>query len=1846
MNKIYRIIWNKNKSCWQAVSELAKNAAGASCATVKKNKASSKIYSNYLSLLVLPALSLLSFSVSAAISDIALPTGQQVIAGSAEFKQSGNTLNVLQQSQNLSASWNTFNIGSQAEVNFVQPNNSSIAVNRVLDSNGSQIMGRLNANGQVFLINPNGVLFSKTAQVNAGGIVASTLDLQDQDLFQGKFSFSGNGKAASVENHGKITAAHGGTVALIASDVKNTGEITVPNGRVELTAAEKVRITLQNGKLASYDIDQGALQALVDNGGAIIADNGTVHLTVAAEKQLGRAVVNHSGYIQANRLETNAKGEIVLLGDMSNGQSNISGTLAAEGKNGQNGGFIETSAAAVHVSDAAKVSTEAEHGAKQGQWLIDPVDFKVGQNGHITGAALSAALKTTDVIVQTGLTQASASGAVNTDTSGKGDIIIEDAVAWDSGKALTLDAYNDIYINHVIDAGKGAGGQLHLKYGQQSADGSISEIFDADEQMMKPIYADYYIQAPVHLQQGLNFSIQRGSDVQNFKAFHVLTDIHAVQNMQDDLSGNYALGSNIDAAALANFSPVGTLIEGTGPNSGNRSFTGRFDGLGHIIENLTVHAVQRGQGQGSNWGMFGKTLDADIRNIGLMNVNVSGDDNIGGLAGSISSTHISNSFVTGKVAAQNYAGGLVGSSYFSSIERAYADVNVQADNMSGALAGEVYSTVIKEAYALNADGSQQVWDSSGAIAAFMAGQEKNSAAYSVLGWSVADRAGMNGAWRIYEGQTAPLLKAFLTPLTVKADDYSGTYNGQMQNSSSYTVLDDWADASKILGSAVYTGGIKNAGLGHSQLAGLYSVQNGYDLIFSQGDITLSKAQIYQISNAVADKIYDGLLTAQVNANAVAAGLFGADQVSVSIGSAQFSDKNAGSSKTVSLYNVTLNGADAQNYELASNLTSAAFIFQKVIDSISGIEVLSKTYDGTVNASLNAADAMLFGKVENDSISLTGSASFIDKNAGSAKSAQVSNLQLSGADAGNYALSSTLLQNGLTAAADIHQAEIRIDSGLKALNKTYDGTVNALLDASSAVLSGKVQGDELSASGTASFTDKNAGEGKTVYIGSLNLTGADASNYKLEGHSSVLSADIEKADLTVSQLLAKDKVYDGTDAAEAELWRAQLNGKIASDFVALSGGKAIFSDKNAGQNKTVYISDLVLTGADAQNYQLQNTPYTASANITQKVISDNSGFGTIIKTYDGKLSAPLYSQYAMSADMIQGDNVILYAEGASFGSKDAGAKIAKLEGLQIHGADAANYQLSANAPWLNGVIEKAVIQGISGLQAQDKVYDGTVNAVIGQNSAVLNGVVFGDSVSLNIGSSAFAVKDAGADRQVILSDLALIGADAKNYQLYAQNLFLTANIQQAEISSISGLKAADKVYDGTVKAGFDTRGLSFDGQISGDDLGILVNGAFEDKNAGTGKKVSLDSLVLIGKDALNYKLKDTALAGFEGTANISKALITEVQGLSAQSKTYDGIAYADINTGMSVLKGKVGLDDLHINAQGQFEDKNAGENKNVWLSLQLAGKDASNYELINPSLNLQADIYSRIISSISGVIVADKITTSDDGTFYASINTQNAVLGGKIGGDQLVLNAKGRFEDNKPGNQKPVHLYDAVLTGPDASNYSLGDLKFTAQGNIKLPAAGGGSFAGGSSSAAGIGAIGNSISLTGSSYAGINLQGLDIETALLEVQSRRAELLENQLAAQINAVQATNDQIAKLNDVLAASNGLLALFKKDETHLMLGPNIVNSPEYKKWLEAAAKAGVSVTALIADNKISKSVLSASINNTKSQIDSLSNSQQMDMLRLQSLSNKRNEAFEQMTNFVKKLQDSRSSIIGNMR
>ncbi len=202
MNRIYNIIWSKTKERWIVVSE--------------KVKGNGKVPSSPLRSIALLTTMFATAGPAYALDPGALPTGARITSGSATIATSGAKMTVNQFSQKMIANWQSFNIGENASVNFNQPNSAAAALNRISDQNPTQIMGSLSANGQLFLLNQAGIIFGKTATVNVGGLVASSLNMLDSDFLDAKYKFTNGGSAASILNQGSINIADGGILAFIA----------------------------------------------------------------------------------------------------------------------------------------------------------------------------------------------------------------------------------------------------------------------------------------------------------------------------------------------------------------------------------------------------------------------------------------------------------------------------------------------------------------------------------------------------------------------------------------------------------------------------------------------------------------------------------------------------------------------------------------------------------------------------------------------------------------------------------------------------------------------------------------------------------------------------------------------------------------------------------------------------------------------------------------------------------------------------------------------------------------------------------------------------------------------------------------------------------------------------------------------------------------------------------------------------------------------------------------------------------------------------------------------------------------------------------------------------------------------------------------------------------------------------------------------------------------------------------------------------------------------------------------------------------------------------------------------
>jgi filamentous hemagglutinin family protein len=416
MNKVYRLIWSAVRQCWIVAAEKVTAKGG------------------------IPARTVGALSVAALFAcgtAHALPTSGTVAAGSASISSpSAGQMQITQTSNRAVINWQSFGIASGEAVNITQPSAQAALLNRVVGNSSSEIYGSLSANGQVFLINPNGVLFSKGSSVNVGGLVASSLNITDDNFMNNNLKFFKDGTAGSVINQGSITA---GFAVLLGPTVDNSGSIVTNKGSTALGAANAVTLDFDTSGLIALTLDQGAYNAQVQNSGIIEADAGRVILSAKSADSILKSMVNTSGVIRARSVDTSS-GQILLLGDMDNGTVSVGGTLDASALTSGNGGFIETSAAHVTVGDTTRVSNLAANG-NNGTWLIDPDGFTIAASGgDMTGVA-----------VQTALAGGNLSIASTSGSGSNGNINVNDTVSWSANK-LTLTATNDINVNAVMTA--------------------------------------------------------------------------------------------------------------------------------------------------------------------------------------------------------------------------------------------------------------------------------------------------------------------------------------------------------------------------------------------------------------------------------------------------------------------------------------------------------------------------------------------------------------------------------------------------------------------------------------------------------------------------------------------------------------------------------------------------------------------------------------------------------------------------------------------------------------------------------------------------------------------------------------------------------------------------------------------------------------------------------------------------------------------------------------------------------------------------------------------------------------------------------------------------------------------------------------------------------------------------------------------------------------------------------------------------------------------------------------------------------------------------------------------------
>lgn len=245
-----------------------------------------------------------------------LPQDPSINGGSAKIHHPNEKTMVIKTSEKTIINYKSFNVDKGEKVEFIQPSSSSYVLNRVLGKDGSKILGKIESNGNVFLVNQNGIYFGKNAKVNVGSLVASTLNISDDDFLQNRFSFSleEKNKLSEIYNEGFILASQEGSIVLMAPIIKNAGIIQAHAGHVVLASAEHVTLRFYDNKLLSFAVEGEIKEALLEHLGTIQAKEVSMKLPLA--KKAIKEIVNRDG-IEPGVIFVKENGKIILAAESS-----------------------------------------------------------------------------------------------------------------------------------------------------------------------------------------------------------------------------------------------------------------------------------------------------------------------------------------------------------------------------------------------------------------------------------------------------------------------------------------------------------------------------------------------------------------------------------------------------------------------------------------------------------------------------------------------------------------------------------------------------------------------------------------------------------------------------------------------------------------------------------------------------------------------------------------------------------------------------------------------------------------------------------------------------------------------------------------------------------------------------------------------------------------------------------------------------------------------------------------------------------------------------------------------------------------------------------------------------------------------------------------------------------------------------------------------------------------------------------------------------------------------------------------------------------------------------------------
>jgi autotransporter-associated beta strand protein len=568
--------------------------------------------------------------------------------------------------------------------------------------------------------------------------------------------------------------------------------------------------------------------------------------------------------------------------------------------------------------------------------------------------------------------------------------------------------------------------------------------------------------------------------------------------------------------------------------------------------------------------------------------------------------------------------------------------------------------------------------------------------------------------------------------------------------------------------------------------------------------------------------------------------------------------------------------------------------------------------------------------------------------------------------------------------------------------TWTLTGNNTFSGGTVLNAGTLNINHAGALGTGTFTidggtiDNTSGSALTlsnnnVQVWNGNFTFAGTYDLDMGTGAVTLGGDIQVA--VTARTLTVDAIGDGTySLTKTGAGRLATGAVNANDFtltngsVVLGGDLDVAGGLNIGSSATLDLAgNNITTTADITNdgtLMLEGGENISDADVTNHE-------GSLVQYYgvDGPYDLKVWAYY----DLTLAGNAVYTVT----------------PGVMVDG--------------VGRIIESAKVARTVSATGEDKVYDGNSSATV---ILSLDSNAFDDWYAVAPGSytATFDSKDVGSGKTVSVDDIALSGADTDKFLLMNTTAFTTADIT-AKIITLSGITAAQKVYDGTTSATVSAVGATFDGVIAGDEVTVESStGAFVDKNVGIGKMVSLINS-FGGADLGNYQITDQGTAA----ADITAKAVT-LSGITASNKVYDATTRASVSTAGAIFDGTVAGDELTVESSaGTFSDKNVGTAKTVTLVNTFGGADAGNYTITDQG-TISADITARALT-----VTATGVNKYFDGTPAATVRLSD----NRVAGDAITDSYLGAFfEDEIIGSNKVVTVTGISISGADALNYTL------------------------------------------------------------------------------------------------------------------------------------------------------------------------------------------------------------------